>query len=664
MSRQGDRLSASRIPLYPSEIAGWQPPEVLSVSAWADKHRILDPLTSAEPGPWRTARTPYLRGILDAFSDPAVEQITIIASTQVAKTEAQLNCLAYAIDQDPGPILFVMPREKDAVRFGQRRIRPMLESSPRLARHLSGWASDNKNAEIKLGQALLYLAWSNSPAALASNPIRYLFMDEIDKYPMFSGREADPISLATERQRTFFNRKRILASTPTNRDGYIWREWEVSDRQKYWVPCARCGEFQVLKFARVKWPEDVRDPNVIIGNRLAVYQCEVCEAELDDLDKTRMTAAGVWVPDGCKLDARGELVGKAPHNTNRGFHVSALYSPWLTYSDMAGKFLSAKDDAPRLLNFVNSWLGEPWEEKGDTISPEYIAARAGHLKRGIVPRDAIVVTAGIDVQDNHFYYVVRAWAPGETSWLVQAGIVESWDVLIQALMMGVFPIEGSDEKTKIRLMCIDSGHRTDEVYRVCREWVDIARPIKGQQQLSGGIPMKMSRVERNFAGRTTKAGIKLWHLDTTHFKDKLSRLIRIPIEQTGAWMVHEDPALDYLRQVTSEHKVMRLNKRTGQRSSIWTPKPGSGGNHWLDCEVYALAAAEMLGVWAYRPGVEKAETAEQPQQMDRPEPRTAPRGVTPDHRFELRAGDRRPKKRGGSSWATGGGGGRRGGWNK
>lgn len=658
-------MSATRIPLFRSEIAGWEPPEALTVSEWADKHRVLDPLTSAEPGPWRTSRTPYLKGILDAFSDPAVEQVTIIASTQVAKTEAQLNCLAYAIDQDPGPILFVMPTEKEAKRFGQRRIRPMIENSPRLARHISGWATDNKSSEIKLGQALMYLAWANSASALASNPIRYLFLDEVDKYPRFAGKEADPISLATERQRTFFNRKRILASTPTTRDGYIFREWEASNRMRYWVPCRRCGGFQTLKFPRVKWPEDVRDPHVIQRDRLAHYQCELCEAELDDQDKTRMASMGVWCPESCKVSDAGEVVGKRPTNQNHGFHLSALYSPWLTFSEMASKFLQAKDDAARLLNFVNSWLGEPWEEKGDTISPEYVAARAGRHKRGTVPKDAIVLTAGVDVQEDHLYYTIRAWAPGESSFLVQAGIVDSWEILINVLMHGSFPIDGEEDKAaRVRLVCVDSGHRTDEVYRVCRQWADIARPVKGQQTLAGGIPIKMSRVERNFQGRTTKAGIKLWHLDTTHFKDKLARLIRVPLEQAGAWMVHEDPALDYLRQVTSEHKVMRINRRSGQRLSVWTPKPGAGGNHWLDCEVYALAAAEMLGVWAYKTDEEKpppsVKTKARPAEDDRPELPPGPRSNAPDHSFEQRSSERK-KRGGGSSWATGR---RGGGWKK
>ena len=591
---------AKRCALFPAEIAAWTPPEELTVAEWADKYRVLDPITSAEPGPWRTDRTPYLRGIFDAFLDPRYEQITIMASTQVAKTETMLNLLGYLIDQDPGPALFVMPREADAKKMAHRRFRPMLESSPRLARYISEAKSDRKTIEYRLGQSLVSFAWANSPAALASTPARYLFLDEVDKYPAFSGKEADPISLAEERQRTFWNRKRVLASTPTTADGYISRAWETSTQALYYLPCAKCDGFQTMKFPSIRWPEDVRDPNTIRSDQLCVYVCEHCERELNEDDRRRMLGRGVWCPDGCRIDESGDVLGSPRDVNNAGFHLSALLSPWLTMSEIAAKFLEAKDDTPRLLNFVNSWLGEKWEERGETLSPAHVAARACHHHRGTVPEEAVVLTGGVDVQQNHIYYTIRAWGPGETSWLVEADRVESWEQLLAILTRSAFPVVGSsDTSLRVRLTCIDSGHRTDEVYGVCRRFPDLLRPIKGQQKIAGGVPIRMTRVERNYQGQTARTGVKLWHLDTSHFKDKLVRLMRTPLEESGAWQLHADPAEEYLREVTSEHKVVRIDRKTGRTHSAWTVRPGHGANHWLDCEVYALAAADMLGVHLY-----------------------------------------------------------------
>lgn len=637
----------SELRLFPAEIEAWRPPERLTVSEWADRHRVLVS-PSAEPGPWRTERTPYLREILDCFSDPDVVQITIMASTQVAKTEAQLNCLGYIIDQCAGPALVVMPTEDSAIRFSQRRLRPMLESSPRLSGYISDWKSDNKIKEMQLGQTLLTLAWANSPTALASDPRKYVLLDEVDKYPTFSGREADPISLATERQRTYWDRKRVVTSTPTTREGYIHREMEVSEKHRYFVPCPRCNAFQTLVFSQVKWPKDVRDPAAIERDRLAWYECLRCEAELNDLDKFVMTADGVWCPEGCKVTQGGVIEGDRAPNNNRGFYLSSLYSPWLNFSEIAAKFLEAKDDTPRLLNFVNSWLGEIWEEKGEEISPGYLATRAAANPRGEVPPEAIVLTAGVDVQEHTFYYAIRAWAPGENSWLVQADRVDDWETLLRILLHGDFPVMGvPGKRQRVRLTCLDSGYRTDEVYRVCQRWPDLARPIKGQARIAGGIPIKMARVERTFSGKVAKSGVQLWHLDTKHFKDKLARLIRTPMEERGAWKVHDNPPEEYLRHIASEHKVIRVDKKSRRSTSEWVVRPGYGGNHWLDCEVYALAAAEMMGVYAVPvadQGV-SAEPGDQERKAPEPEPRLG---------FDTRPNKRRRKPRRGR-WATGDG---------
>ena len=579
------------------ERLAWTPPDDLTVSQWADRFRILHPLTSAEAGPWRTSRTPYLRGIMDSASDPSVERITICASSQVGKTECLLNVVAYGIDQSPGSMLIVLPREDDAVSLGNRRIRPMLEASPRLARHLSEAKGDNLKKEIRCGaRSILYLAGSNSPADLASRPIRYLIMDEVDKFPRFSGREADPVSLATERTRTFWNRKIIMASTPTTRDGYIWREWEASDRRLFFVPCPSCSAYQPMEFASVKFPEDERDPKVIRDERLAWYECSACAAKIVDREKTEMMARGVWAPEGAAVDRDGCFEEPGP-TSHRGFRLNALYSPWLTFSEVAAKFLETKDDPALLMNFVNSWLGYVFEDKTEGTSVEEVSSRAAEYKERTVPDRAIVLTAGCDLQLDHLYYTVRAHGPFEESWLVECGRIDGGlESLVDVLIRRVW--DGTDgRKHRLRLLCIDSGFRTDEVYQFARSFSEVVRPIKGQQRISG-VPIRSNRIDKSIAGDPMRRSIRLWHIDTTHFKDKLARMMQARGGEHGEWHLPSQPNVEYLRQVTSEQKVYKRNRNTGATVSVWETKPGQRANHYLDCEVYSLVAAEMLSVFA------------------------------------------------------------------
>ena len=231
---------------------------------------------------------------MDAFTDPYVEEITVMAASQVGKTEGMFNMLGYLIDQDPGPTLVVLPRESDAKSVSYNRVLPMIYGSPVLRNRIPVNSDDITKLEYRFDRMILFFAGSNSPADLASRPIRYLFLDEIDKYPRFSGREADPIKLATERQKTFWNKKTVKVSTPTTRDGYIFREFEKSDQRRFFVPCPHCGGYQILVFGQIKWPEHERSAERIRNERLAWYECEHCKKRIDDYQKQQMLPHGKW----------------------------------------------------------------------------------------------------------------------------------------------------------------------------------------------------------------------------------------------------------------------------------------------------------------------------------------------------------------------------------
>lgn len=588
-------------PWTPREREAWELPESITVSEWADEFRVLDERTSAEPGSWRTSRTPYLREVLDAWADPWVEEITLMFSTQVGKTETLLNCLGYVIDQDPGPTMMVQPIENMAKEFSYNRVRPMLEISPALARHLPAREDDLTKLEMRLERMSLYFAGANSPAGLASRPIRYLLLDEVDKYPKFSGREADPIKLSRERTKTFWNRKIVKVSTPTTREGYIFREYERGDRRRYHVPCPHCGRYQVLAFGAVKWPEGASADEIAEG-RLAWAECTACGGRIEERHKGRMLGLGVWAPEGCEVGPDGAVRG-ACHASHRSYWLSALYSPWVSFSEVAAEFLRSKGHPELLMNFINSWLAEIWEERTREQKPAQLKALRLDYAEGVVPDGALLLSAGVDVQESCFYLVIRAWGYHEESWLVRASRLETWDDVFVALVQTHYARAGSGQGAPVRMACVDSGYNAPGTYEFCRRRLDLLRPTKGQQRLAGA-PVRASKIDvYHFGGKqiTPPGGLVLYHLDTTFLKDKLSRLMDRNPEQPGGWHLFAEASEDYLTQMCSEQKVIKRNKRTGVAVEEWGLAPGHRANHYWDCEVYALAAAEMRGVSALRP---------------------------------------------------------------
>jgi phage terminase large subunit GpA-like protein len=583
--------------LWHEERQHFRPPDRRSVSEWCDDYRVLDPLNCSLPGKWRTDFTPYLRGIMDAFNDHRCRDLVLMGGTQWGKTEAAINCLLWSAVEDPAPTLFVLPSQGDAESFAARRLRQALEHCDATKR-MRGQNIDWKASEIALGSMVLYMGWSNSPSRLASRSVGRVFFDEVDKYPRFSGREADPISLGSERLRWWTDSKRWISSTPTTTEGYIWQFWEQSDQRWFYCPCPFCGHFQRLTFTptTLVWPKEERDPVRIREHRLASYVCEACERSIpdDDQHKRRMLAGGVWCPEGGTIRADGTIAGVRTDAATRGFHVNALYSPVLTWSDVAAKFLESKDDVRSLMNFHNSWLGWPWVERSAETTIEAVRNKTAHQPREVVPAQAMLLTAGVDVQKNCLYYTIRAHWAGERSQTIEYGILDSFRSLSTLLMVRDWTGEDG-RKHALRLVCIDSGYRTDEVYAFCLEWPDRARPIKGFDRRA--VPIQSFSVERSWQGRA--GGLLMWGLDTSYFKDKLTRKIHAQLGAAASWSVHAEPADEYLAHLTSEHRVL-VRRAKGDMQEAWRPRPGGGPNHWLDCEVYQEAASDMLGLYAIR----------------------------------------------------------------
>lgn len=549
-----------------------KPPELITVTQWADKYRILDPKTSAEPGQWKTNRTPYLQGIMDSFNDTDIEEIIFCKPTQVGGTECLQNIIAYIIAQDPSSSLIVYPTLELAESVSKNRLQPMIELCERTKER---YASDtSKMLELQFNGMYLVLAGANSPASLASRPIRYLMMDEVDKFPTFSGKEADPRSLARERTKTFAHNKKIFqTSTPTRKKGPIWQEWiNADDQREYYVPCPHCGHKQTFRFKQIKWPEKSTPDEARVT---AYYECEACKTMINDGNKLDMLRAGEWI----SINKKG--------TRKTAFHINAIYSPWLRFGDVAYEFLKSKDYPELLMNFINSWLAEPWEQTEVKMDSDKILERQSEYEEGVVPLGTQLITGGVDVQRDHFYWTIRAWGMNMTSWNIAHGTADTWNE-IEFIMNQPYKDENGTVY-QVNLCGVDSGDRTDEVYDFCvinQEW---AVPVKGSSN-----PLlaryKMSTIEKV----DSKAyGMRLYIVDGGQYKDMIAGRVRRP-NGPGSWMVFKNCDKEYAEQICSEEKVPE--KKAGREIEVWRTKGSHTANHYLDTEVYAALAADLLHV--------------------------------------------------------------------
>ena len=550
------------------------PPEQITVSEWAEKYRMLDSKSSAIPGPWSNDITPYLVGVMDEFNNYETQKIIFIKPTQIGGTEALQNMIGYIVMQDPAPTMIVYPTETLAKSVSENRLQPMLKITPELSKRFD---ENSQLLELQFDSMYLTLAGSNSPSGLASKPIRFVLMDEVDKYPGSSGKEADPIKLAIERTKTFYDKKIYITSTPTLKTGHIWKEKESADIEKhYFVPCPHCGEYIELKFSNIRFPGE-EGMSYVDRAEFATYVCQECGCVITDADKNNMIRQGEW-----------RIVR---HNTKYvrsvAFWINTLYSPFVRWADIVKEFLTTKDDPELFQNFVNSWLAEAWEDTKLKTSAELVLERQTELPEYIVPSWAKLLTAGVDVQESSLYWSIRAWGDYLTSQNIAHGQALSFDDIDN--VMNAQYMNENGEPMIVNLCLVDSGDQTDIVYDFCATHSDYALPVKGSShaQLSN---YKLSKVNRP----DSKAmGITLVLVDGGAYKDMIAGRMQRP-NGRGSWMVYKGCDMEYATQVTAEHKISV--KRGNITKQVWQTKTNHADNHYLDTEVYNAAAADILGV--------------------------------------------------------------------
>jgi len=565
---------------------GLRPETPLTVSEWADRYRKLSSKASAEPGPWRTDRTPYLREPMDCLSSASpVQRVVMMFAAQTGKTEAGSNWLGYVIDHAPGPMLCVQPTVEMAKRLSKQRLESMITETPCLAAKIApARARDSGNTMFskEFSGGIMLLTGANSATGLRSAPCRYLFCDEVDGFPADVDGEGDPVSLAERRTTTFARRKILLTSTPTVKDfSRIEAEYQRSDQRRFYVPCPSCGAMEWLKWGQLKWADGQPET--------ARYQCEHCGERFEEMHKPAMLRGGEWR-------------ATAPSNgRTAGFHLSGLYSPlgWCSWEQLVDDFLRAKGDAPALKSFVNTRLAETWEEDyAAKVSADGLLARRLDYKPGTCPAGVVLLTGGVDVQDNRLAVSVWGWGEGETGWLVwhqelmgDPTQTEVWEQLDHVLATE-WETEGG-KHLKLAQVAVDSGgHCTHEV---CRDVRDRGSrgvvAIKGSSRRNSPAVGKGSKVDVNWRGKVIKRGVTLYQLGTDTIKTTLFGRLRHN-ETTGGLNFSLAADDEYYRQLTSERQALRYHRGFPIRE--WVKKAGDR-NEALDCAVYGYAAMLIYG---------------------------------------------------------------------
>tara|TARA_R110000803_G_scaffold21295_2_gene53771 strand:- start:6654 stop:8303 length:1650 start_codon:yes stop_codon:yes gene_type:complete len=511
---------------------------------------------------------------MDACCDPAIKQVVVMAGAQLGKSEAIINIVGYHIEHDPAPILLMQPTVEMAQSFSKDRISSgLLATTPSLKGKVKDpRARDSGNTTLHktFPAGALSMVGANSPAGLASRPIRIVLCDEVDRYPLSAGEEGDPIALASKRAMTFWNRKIVLVSTPTEKGASrIEAAYEETDKRKFYIPCPHCDEMQILKWSNVKW-EDKRPET-------AAYYCEECGAAWSDAQRNKSVSQGEW-------RAAGEFRGVA------GFHISALYSPWVTIFDAVDEFLKAKRDPMRLKTWVNTFLGETWEEQGDRIDEFDLMDRREDWGEDL-PEEVLMMTAGIDVQDDRLEIEVVGWGRGEESWSLSYDTLygdpstsELW-IRLDSLLQKTFthPLHG---EMVIRSSCIDSGgHYTQQVYNYARQRA--GRRVFAIKGIGGEGKPIIGRPSKNNIGK-----INLFPVGTDTAKELVYARLKMTDEGDGYCHFPEDRNAEYFRMLTAEKKITKYFKGRPKREWVKIRQR----NEALDCRVYATAALAVLNL--------------------------------------------------------------------
>ena len=578
---------------------GLKPLPKTSVSTWADDYRVLSSGISAEPGRWRTSRAPYQREIMDSFTQPGIQRVVVKSASQIGKSDIMNNVIGRFAHLDPATIMMIQPTIDMAQDYSKSRIAPMLRDTKVLNNLFydikekggEGTAKSRDGNNTILSKIFpggrLIMCGANSPAGLASRPVRILLADEVDRFPDSAGTEGDPVDLAAKRMTTFWNRVMGLFSTPTNEGASrIDAEYDAGTQEEWQHKCPNCGEYHLLRYQDMQ--TDYSEHKNAKGKITVVvkgvkWRCPDCgfsfsEREIKDAPQKYVPQNKVAIKNGI-----------------RSFFLNAFTSPWITWAEVMKEWFEAKGDPTREQVVMNTRFGESYRQVG-AFDDEQVFLRRREAYGSELPDGVLMLTAAVDTQDNRLEYEVCGWGMEEESWGIAKGIIlgvpdkkSTWEELNKILDWNYKFADGK-ELHVLRTFIDSGGHYATQVYEYCKKYRNKQRfAIKGQ----GGPGIKLNYK----IGRAKVDGIALVMLGVDEGKQQVMN--RLSISEPGPQYFHfpldeEAPGLRdrgydelYFKGIIAEHK--KTIKKYGEVHQIWVPVKEGIRNEPLDLRVYNLA---------------------------------------------------------------------------
>ena len=566
-----------------------KPPPDLTVSEWADQNRIL-PETAAEGGRWRTSKTPHLRKVMDAVTDPMVRQITFMKSSQIGGSEALLNIIGYYIDNDPNSIILMQPTEKDARDFSTQKLEPMIEDTRCLKEKVAKKNKrDGENAVMrkKFIGGYLQIVSGKTTSSTRQRSAKITIADDIDGIEIGHTKEGDPVMRLIKRSTTYPDHKNLNCSTPTLEDASrINALYEKSNKMKYYVKCVHCGTQQILKAENITWDKD----EDAFGNVIAHYPntakiaCEGCGTLITEQERKEMLNNGEWIAE------RPEI------KDHIGFWINEVSSTLSSIEKVARALIDAGEDPDKLEAFTNTVLGLPYKKViGMETDPTGLIDRREdyiNIENPYIPNEVLAITSAVDVQAGsgakpaRFEVEVWGWGKGEESWIIDKQMfpadvhkLESYDILEQYFDNKKF-VRKDGIELKVLRKALDTGYATQTCYdflkgKARKGWFG----IKGANKYGAPLlPKTVTMVNHNT--------VYLLNIGTQAAKGEIYGRLN-EITKPGERYFHFTKIfcdVDYFKQLTAEHAV---RKTTGLVEYVYyEKKKRSESNEALDLLVY------------------------------------------------------------------------------
>ena len=570
-------------------LKAFTPPKRMTVSEWADEYRYIASSTSAYAGRWSTDTAPEFRFIMDAVTNPEVEQISMMVSSQNGKTEVLLNALYYYMHTDPCPILVLQPTEDMAASFAKERIAPNIKATPVLRPLLDvDKKSPDNNINYKaFPGGYMVIIGTQTPSKLASRPVRIILADEIDRFAGDSGGEGDPLQLAKKRTANFWNRKWVQVSTPTD-EGHSRIEplYNESSKCRHYVACHDCGHKQYMKWSQVHWDKvELENGKQLHKPETAHYVCEECGSLWDDVDRLNAIENGEWIAENPEV------------KDHIGIHLPRFAaSMCLRLSDIVKEFVAAKDSPMKLKVFVNTVLAETWKHGKSSVKPQELMARREEWDDDIMPENSCYITGSVDVQKDRLELMVMAWGDKDEKWVLEyrkfyGDPIKDWTVWddMERFLKKEYYSEHYDRKFTIQKLVVDSGNWTDHVYKYCYQkakLIDI--PVLAIKGANNPNPKKL--YNKTFS---KKYQADLYMISVFEVKSLVYQTIPYKDHGAGYWHFSKRQDLDFFEQLTS-HKLV-LKYQNGFERYIWE-KPDNVRDEVLDLCVYNIFAARHSNI--------------------------------------------------------------------